>query len=152
MTAEIGRSEYGEQCAVFEWCELTKGRAPELGLLFHIPNGEKRDKATAARLKKAGVKAGVCDLFLPVARGGNAGLFIEMKAGGGKPTKDQEWWIESLRGQGYAAAVCHSAGEAIAAITEYLRGRPWAEWQKEMLEWKAGKHATNGTNETNKTN
>mgnify|MGYP004433785991 CR=1 FL=1 len=42
---------------------------------------KQRDARTAANLKRQGVKAGVPDLHLPVARGGYNGLYIELKVG-----------------------------------------------------------------------
>ena len=50
-------------------------------LLFHIPNGGKRNAREAAIFKAEGVVAGIPDLFLAEARHGHHGLFIEMKAG-----------------------------------------------------------------------
>ncbi len=52
-----------------------------------MPNGGKRDKATAAVLKRQGVKAGVPDIMLPAARAGYHGLYIELKAGENTTTK-----------------------------------------------------------------
>ena len=59
--------EEAEQAAIFEWAEYEKRKYPELELLYHVPNGGKRDAKTAAILKRCGVKAGVPDLVLPVA-------------------------------------------------------------------------------------
>ncbi len=112
--------EAEEQAALFRWALLSRGRIPELDLLFHIPNGGSRHPREAANLKRQGVKAGVPDLFLPIARGKYHGLFIEMKAGKNKPTEKQEGWIQSLKEQGYAAKVCYGCGAAIEAITKYL--------------------------------
>ena len=74
--------ESGHQEAIIEWCAWNMQQYPELELLYHVPNGGKRDKATAAVLKRQGVKAGVPDLVLPVARCGYHGLYIELKAPG----------------------------------------------------------------------
>ena len=52
-----------------------------------------RDIRTAANLKKEGVKRGVPDICLPVSRGKYHGLYIEMKAGKNKPSKEQKEWI-----------------------------------------------------------
>ena len=79
-------SEHDEQSAIFEWAALMQGAYPELGLLFAIPNGGKRDKATAGKLKAEGVKAGVPDMCLPVSNGKYHGLFIELKVGENNPT------------------------------------------------------------------
>jgi hypothetical protein len=88
--------------------------------LFHIPNGGKRSIATAKRLKAMGVKAGVSDLFLPVPRGGYPGLWIELKAEGGRTSEEQDDWLEKMRVQGYRVAVCVGWLAAKELITEYL--------------------------------
>lgn len=114
--------EEAEQAALFEWAAYKAGQWPELAYLFHIPNGGLRSKATAARLKAAGVKPGVPDLFLPVTRGQSAGLFIEMKYGSNKPSPEQRRYIDMLLSEGYAVEVCYGCEQAIEAITAYLRG------------------------------
>lgn len=67
-----------------------------------------------------GVKKGVPDLCLPVARGGCHGLYIEMKAPNGTTRAEQDWWLEELRGQGYQAAVCYGWEDAARVIGSYL--------------------------------
>jgi len=96
-------------------------RWPELNLLFHVPNGGLRHWIEGGRLKQAGVKAGVPDLFLPVARGNYHGLFIELKARSGKVSKEQHSWLIELDKQGYAARLCYGADEAISAIERYMQ-------------------------------
>ena len=112
--------ESGHQEAIFSWCDYNRGRYPELALLYHVPNGGKRDAATARALKRQGVKAGVPDLVLPVARGGYYGLYIELKAGKNKPTELQKWWLEKLQEQGYYAKVCYGWEEAVQTLSAYL--------------------------------
>ena len=73
--------ESGHQEALFSWAGYNMQRMPELEYLHHVPNGGKRDKATAIALKRQGVKAGVPDVVLPVPRGEYHGLYIELKAG-----------------------------------------------------------------------
>lgn len=114
-------TEFDEQKAVIDWCRLALGRYPELGLLYHVANGGSRNKAEAARLKAAGVKSGVPDLCLPIPRQQYHGLYIEMKANGGKPSPEQLAWIEALNQQGYAALVCRGAEVAIRYLEDYLR-------------------------------
>ena len=114
-------TEEAEQAAVFEWATLMQPQFPELSLLFHIPNGGWRAPATAAKLKAQGVKPGVPDLFLPVARGGFHGLWIEMKRrSGGKVSPNQRDWIMELTYQHYRAEVCQGAEEACDLIYKYL--------------------------------
>lgn len=119
-TSGVGRetrapTEAQEQEAVVEFCDWAG--VP----VFHIPNGGYRHKHTAYQMKRQGVKAGVPDLFVPVASDGCHGLFVEMKrAKGGTVSADQEKWLCLLRDNGYAAEVCHGADEAIGAIRAYL--------------------------------
>ena len=93
--------ESGHQEALFSWAAYRTEIMPELQYMYHVPNGGKRDKATAAVLKRQGVKAGVPDIMLPAARAGYHGLYIELKAGENTTTKKQKEWLEYLRQQGY---------------------------------------------------
>jgi hypothetical protein len=113
-------SEHDEQCAVIQWAKIFESRYPELALLFAIPNGGKRNVVTAMKLRDEGVKPGVPDLFLPVARHGWHGMFIEMKFGRNKTTPEQFAVHRALIEQGYGVWVCYSADGAIEAIRAYL--------------------------------
>ena len=105
------------------WRDLQLGRWPELALLYHTANEGKRTPQMGARLKAMGMRPGVSDYFLPVARGGSHGLWIEMKrVRGGKVEPEQAQWIDSMLRQGYAACVCRGADEAIRVIVEYMGG------------------------------
>lgn len=109
---------------MFKWAEMSSGKHPELSLMFHIPNGGQRKKSEAARLKAEGVKSGVPDIMLPVARGGYHGLFVEMKRQkGGRLEDAQRDWLDRLSGQGYKAVVCKGWAAAANEITDYLEGR-----------------------------
>jgi VRR-NUC domain len=119
--------EHAEQAALFRWAEFARPRLPDLALMFAIPNGGHRHKATAARLKAEGVKRGVPDLCLPVARSGAHGLYIELKTERGKPTPEQYGWIRALRRQGYAAEVCRGWEQARSMIEHYLTTSPQRE-------------------------
>ena len=112
-----------EQTCLFRWAAYSLGAHPELKLLHAIPNGGKRSKSEAARMKAAGVKAGVPDMFLPVARGGSHGLYIELKRiKGGRVSAEQLAWMEELTREGYTCAVCHGWEEARETILDYLKG------------------------------
>lgn len=112
--------ESGHQEALFSWAAYRTGLMPELQYMYHVPNGGKRDKATAAVLKRQGVKAGVPDIMLPAARAGYHGLYIELKAGENTTTKKQKEWLEYLRQQGYYTAVCYGWQPAAQLIEQYL--------------------------------
>lgn len=75
----------------------------------------------AAKLKAAGVKRGVPDISLPVARGGYHGLYIELKYDTGRPTAEQKEWHDALIEQGYKAVFCWGFESAIEVIKEYLK-------------------------------
>ena len=115
-------TEHAEQCALFQWAELNEGSMPELALLFAVPNGGYRPMTTAAQLKAEGVKAGVPDVCLPVARGRFHGLWLELKRAdhSNHATPAQQEWIERLRHYGHMVVVAYGAQEAIDAITAYL--------------------------------
>ena len=109
-----GASETSEQAAVVEWCEL-------FGLpIVHIPNEGKRSKSYGATLKRAGMRKGFPDLFLPLAKRGYHGFFIEMKYGKGRLSQEQGKWLSELKNNGYATAVCYSADDAVRLIKKYV--------------------------------
>lgn len=110
----IKRSEATEQEAVITYCEYNRI------LIFAIPNGGSRNKREAANLKRQGVKAGVPDLFCPVARRGYHGLFIEMKYGKNKTTPNQDEWLNDLNREGYLAKVCYGYSEAVELLKYYF--------------------------------
>ena len=112
--------ESDEQQALFQWAKLAQGQHPELSLLHSIPNGGKRNVREASRLKKEGALAGVSDIFLPVARKGFHGLYIELKIKGGKLSDNQKWWTEETSKQGYYSTVCFGWIEASEVIKGYL--------------------------------
>lgn len=115
--------ESKEQENLITWAFLNEAVWPELSLLHHIPNGGRRDKREAMRLKAQGVKPGVSDLFLPVARCGYHGLYIEMKREHeGRVSEDQKRWIHNVHAQGYAAVVAHGWCQAAEYIKWYLSG------------------------------
>lgn len=113
-------SEHNEQVALFEWTSLMSGRVPELVLLYAIPNGGHRHPATAARLKAEGVKAGVPDICLPVARREWHGLYMELKVGRNKLTALQREWLAYLQEAGYCVDVSYGWQEAACKILAYL--------------------------------
>lgn len=93
-------------------------------LLIHIPNGgSRKNRFEGYRLKAQGVKAGVSDLFLPVARGGFHGLWIEFKAAppfDAAVTESQAAWLAKMRGQGYDAHLAKGGAAAMHILSHYL--------------------------------
>ena len=120
--SSMKKSETTEQIRLMEWARANEEYIPELRLLHHIPNEGKR--TNGAVLVAAGLKRGIPDLSLPVARHGFYGLYIEMKFGSGKQTQAQKDIMELLRQQGYKVAVAHSAEAAREIIRHYLAPAP----------------------------
>lgn len=116
-------TESQEQTCLFRWSQMQQGCWPELRLLYHIPNGGSRHRLEAAHLKQQGVRAGVPDICLPVARGGCHGLYLEMKRiKGGRISPVQLGWMEALKAEGYMVAVCQGWEMASEVILRYLKG------------------------------
>ena len=133
--------EHNLQCACVRWFNL---QWPQYrGLLFAVPNGGARSKATAGKLKAEGVVAGVADLILLVPRNTNPqktpygeicieidgqipeiwyhALCIEMKTSKGRQSPEQKGWMEMVEAHGYRYRVCHSLDEFMAVVNGYLQ-------------------------------
>ena len=121
--ARLIPTEAQSQAALIQWARLpsTLSRYPELALLHHIPNGGHRHPAVAAKLKAQGVLAGIPDLFLPVARLNQHGLYIEMKRKGETLSKAQDEIARLLIQQGYGYYLAYTWEEAKEVIEAYLK-------------------------------
>lgn len=119
-------TEAQEQAALIRWTADPQSLIlhPELHLLFHIPNGGKRNPAEARHLKQMGVKAGVPDLCLPVARHGFHSLWIELKTKKGRTSEAQDGWLKELAQQGHAVYICRGWADAAYTISSYLSDKP----------------------------
>lgn len=93
---------------------------PELMWLHHIPNGGWRNKVVAGKLKSEGVKPGVADYFLPVARQGFHGLYIELKAQDGRISDVQKQFRDFVLAQGYQYHLAKGWEDAYSSIKAYL--------------------------------
>ena len=129
----MNNEEHNLQCACVKWFAY---QHPELaGLLFAVPNGGARSKATAGKLKAEGVVAGVADLILlvpkvktivyacvgmPLIEEATHGLCIEMKTKTGRQSPEQKAWQENVENHGYKYAVCRSLEDFINTIENYL--------------------------------
>lgn len=117
--AEIG-TEHAHQVALFMKVSKYLDKYHELKWLYAIPNGGERNVAVAGRLKAEGVKSGVSDLCLPVARCGHHGLYIEMKKPGGKESDKQKEFGAFLKEHGYFYCCCYHWEEAWKTISWYM--------------------------------
>lgn len=110
-------SEFQHQIHLFQWC-LRQGSPADL--IFSIGNQGSISAVKGQRDKMAGLRAGVPDMCLPVARGGYHSLYIELKKIGGRPSAAQLSWIEILTNLRHRAVVCEGWLEAKSAIEDYL--------------------------------
>jgi hypothetical protein len=103
----VRRPEEQLQRAVVDLLQVYANR----GLLAfcHVPNGERRDRATAGRLKAMGTTPGVPDLLI-WADGGRC-FGIELKAGAGKLSPAQTVWHATVSGLGHRVYVCRSVDD-----------------------------------------
>ena len=125
----MNQEEHNIQCACVRWFGYAH---PELrGLLFAVPNGGARSKATAGMLKAEGVVAGVADLillkpqYLHLTDEYEAetyhALCVEMKTATGRQSVEQIKWQFKVEKFGYKYAVCRSLDEFINTIENYLK-------------------------------
>lgn len=128
----INHVEHQHQAALVNWAwmvPLPKASDVVEGskiahYLLAIPNGGARIKSEAIRLKAEGVKPGVSDTLLPLRRHGFAGLWLELKAPGKKPTDLQREWLERMALAGYRAEWADSWEKAACIIAEYVGVMP----------------------------
>lgn len=115
-------SENAIQAAYFRWAALSEGKYPELALLHSIPNGAYKSPAARYLYKVTGLKSGVPDVFLPAARCGYHGLYIEFKSATGRVSDQQEYFARKLGDAGYLVVICRDAETAVQLTTQYLNG------------------------------
>jgi len=111
--------EYGLQCKLVSWA-LNKGLP-----IISIPNEGNRGRLATHRLKQAGLRPGVADLFLcrqsPCRQ--YAGYWIELKAPGQKPRPNQTEFLAEMRSEGYCADWFDDWLLARQSILDYLDGK-----------------------------
>ena len=91
-------------------------------LFCHVPNGGRRDKREAYRLRASGVVAGVPDLLIFDPPSNEfVGVALELKREGCKPssvTKKQREWLSKLEARGWASVVGFGAADALKQLRD----------------------------------
>jgi hypothetical protein len=142
----VNHVEHQHQVALIQWAQRV--RLPDAAdvepgasiacYLLAISNGGARPSRTridptgktvryspeGARLKAEGVKPGASDLLLPLRRDGFFALWLELKAPGKTPTKEQDAWIRRMRRAGYRAEWRDNWIAAANLIADYVGVRP----------------------------
>ena len=116
-------SESREQQIIFEWASWQKNKYPGIETMYHIANEGKRSASNGSRLKREGLKCGVSDICVPVAKSGYNNLYIELKSGKNKATREQLNFIDLINKYGGKALVVYEADNAIEVIKAYFEGR-----------------------------
>lgn len=110
-----------QACAAFAKKTLFNAGLPQVW--HHCPNGGRRTKREAGKLKLMGVLSGVPDTFLPLRAGEYCGLYIELKKAGGSPSPDQVTYMEAVTKEGYLAVVVNDLETFKEVFTAYLDQR-----------------------------
>lgn len=112
MTTEKLPTEHQEQREFVSWFRKTYPGVR----IFAIPNGGRRSKTEALRLKLEGVSPGVPDLFVPAWS-----LWVEMKRQkGGRVDPDQKDWHSYLVGIGDNVIICKGCQDAIDQVSDFI--------------------------------
>jgi len=83
-------------------------------LWWHCPNGGKRTKAAAGKLKAMGVRPGVPDLQFMFPDGRVA--FLELKAQGGIVSDEQTVFLKYCERAGIEAAIAYNIDQAVSIL------------------------------------
>jgi hypothetical protein len=103
--------EFNTHCMI---ADLLRRFAHPAWRYTHIPLGEYRTKATAARLKRMGVIAGWPDFILMPPTG--LGHFLELKRRGGALSDEQKGFAAWCAAHGVPYAVVKSFDEALTQL------------------------------------
>ena len=113
----------GERDLHFALADFLAVALPADAVAYHPANGELRDRATAAKLVKMGVRPGVPDFA--IVHDGRA-LFLELKAASGRLSVEQRAMHAALAGAGAEVAVVRSIEDTVEVLASWgvpLRAR-----------------------------
>lgn len=119
------RSESTEQMTLIDWCNINTCMYPELESIYHIPNEWKR------RAEKRSTR-----FMSPSYSQELSWLYIEMKYGNGRTSKEQKEWIDKLNAQCYKEVVCNGFEEARKTIEKYMASQQVFKMKNKKNEFK----------------
>lgn len=117
------QGELINQKSYFRLLGYIANKVPEVKGIHSIPNSGRRTKWEAQALVTSGLKKGVWDIFVPVARLGFHGMYIEFKYADGKLTKEQIWFCNYATKQGFHMKIFRDSFEAFRYTINYITGR-----------------------------
>lgn len=108
------------QTAYVQWLKMH----PDKPLFHSIPNEQRyRGKGAAIaghRLNQMGRLSGVADIFIAEPRGFCGGMYVELKAKGGRQSASQKAFAERAIRNGYHYICCDNLDELISQTNSYL--------------------------------
>jgi len=113
---DINKSEDRIQMCLVKYIDFKHPTA----FYYHVPNGGKRNKREAFNFKLMGVKAGIPDLVFAEPRGKYHGMYLELKDGDGRVSKDQKVTLSELSNRGYYTATARDVETARDYVEYYL--------------------------------
>jgi hypothetical protein len=134
---QIRHIEHDEQVQFFIYMRILEDEGiTEAGMAFAVPNGVRvASIKTAKRAVNEGMRAGIPDILIPVARDKRHGLAIEMKIPPNRSTAKQKEWQQKFRMWGWEVAECHSAKHALKVFIDYCKLEPAQYFQlREVLD------------------
>lgn len=112
------------QKEVFDWIRLNEEEYPVLKVVFHTPNSFfGTGFGIIMWLKQLGMRKGVYDIIIPVAKNGYSSMWIEIKKGKGKLTPEQLMFkdlITQYSNYPTKFEVFYDSESCIQCIKEYL--------------------------------
>lgn len=93
-----------------------KGRGVPGLVFFHVPNGGGRSKAEGAIFKALGVRAGVSDI---IAFHANRFYALELKAAGGRATREQMQFLADADAAGAHTALVEGLDAALVTLESW---------------------------------
>jgi hypothetical protein len=114
-------SEAQIQSDFFRWVDMHSKRHPELLLCYSIPNGSHKSPASAGLHKRTGLKSGVPDVHLPIAKGLFVGWWCEFKSKHGSVAVNQKEWHRRLSAHGHRVCIARSWDAAANELIDYLQ-------------------------------
>lgn len=109
------------QISLFEWVEMKRLTDWRYRAVFSYPIGGFRHTRTAARIKKEGAKKGAFDIFCLVPAQGKNGLFLELKVGKNKLTKEQLEFQALMTRLNYQCAEARTFERATQILEQWIR-------------------------------